>query len=77
MPSLKMKAKLNVDCFRQKTGLHVCQKSSIISKHSSHIRISSQTAEFESYLQSCQDGKEQKFSTGRNLSALTKEFNID
>ena len=61
MPSLKMKAKLNADCLRQKTGLHVCQKSSIISKHScSHIRISPQTDEFESCLQSCQDGKEQK-----------------
>ena len=42
--------------FKTKSGLRVCQKSSMISKHScSRIRISQQTAEFESCIQSCQD----------------------
>lgn len=58
MPSLKMKTKLSTSCFKEKNGLHVCQKSSQISKNScSYVRISEQTAEFDSFIHKCQDGK--------------------
>lgn len=39
MPSLQMKMKSTMGCLREKNGLHVCQKSTKISKNSSsHIR---------------------------------------
>lgn len=59
MPSLKMKTKLSMGCFKEKNGLHVCQKSSIISKKScSYVRISEHTAEFDTCIHECQDGKQ-------------------
>lgn len=82
MPSLKMKTKLNADCLRQKNGLHVCQKSSTISKHScSRIRISQQTAEFESCIQSCQDvsssNEVSTQDTGSNEAAIDQQELLD
>ncbi|KAA8519566.1 hypothetical protein F0562_013810 [Nyssa sinensis] len=57
MPSLKMKTKSTMDCLREeKNGLRVCQKSSMISKNScSRVRISQQSAEFETSVQNCWD----------------------
>ncbi|XP_059664702.1 uncharacterized protein LOC132310889 isoform X2 [Cornus florida] len=53
MPSIKMKTKSTTGCLRERKGLHVCQKSSMISKN--HFRISQQAAEFETSVQNCQD----------------------
>ena len=48
MPAFKMKAKLVTCCIREGTCLHVCQKSSKISKSScSHVRISQEMAELD------------------------------
>ncbi|GMP71981.1 hypothetical protein CsSME_00030192 [Camellia sinensis var. sinensis] len=56
MPSLKMKTKSTVGCLREKNGLHVCQKSNMISKNScSNVRISHQTAEFDSIIQNSEN----------------------
>ncbi|KAF5475210.1 hypothetical protein F2P56_007040 [Juglans regia] len=56
MPSLKMKTKLSTSCFKETNGLHVCPKSSKISKNScSYVRISEQAAEFDSFIHKCQD----------------------
>ncbi|KAL7211506.1 hypothetical protein ACSBR2_014383 [Camellia fascicularis] len=56
MPSLKMKTKSSVGCLREKNGLHVCQKSNMISKNScSNVRISHQTAEFDSIIQNSEN----------------------
>lgn len=57
MPSLKMKTKSIIGCLKEKYGLHVCQKSSMISKNPlSHDRVA-QNAEIGTYTQSSQDGK--------------------
>lgn len=59
MPSLKMKTKTNVGCLREKNGLHVCQKSSIISKKvCSNVRISEHAADLHTCIRNCQDGKQ-------------------
>ena len=59
MPSLKMKTKSSAGSVKEKYGLHVCLKSSVISKKScSHVRISQQTAEFDSCSGDCSDGKQ-------------------
>ncbi|XP_059438021.1 uncharacterized protein LOC132170892 isoform X3 [Corylus avellana] len=56
MPSLKMKTKLSTGCFKEKNGLHACQKSSKISKKScSYVRISEHTAEFDTCIPECED----------------------
>ncbi|XP_062094675.1 phosphatase PSR1 isoform X2 [Humulus lupulus] len=56
MPSLKMKTQSSTACLREKNGLRVCQKSSIISKKAcSHVRIPDHTADLDACLQSCQD----------------------
>ncbi|KAA8514993.1 hypothetical protein F0562_018220 [Nyssa sinensis] len=56
MPSLRMKTKSTTDCLREKNGLHVCQKSSMISKNScSHVKISQEAAKFETRIQNCED----------------------
>nr|XP_043620958.1 uncharacterized protein LOC122592728 isoform X1 [Erigeron canadensis] len=48
MPSLKMKMKSTMGCLREKNGLHVCQKSSKISKNSfSQVRTLQQEAQLE------------------------------
>ena len=58
MPSLKMKPKSTVGHLREKNGVHVCQKSNMISKNScSNVRISHQTAEFDSIIQNSENGK--------------------
>ncbi|XP_059669242.1 uncharacterized protein LOC132314373 isoform X2 [Cornus florida] len=52
MPSLKMTTKSSSGCLREKSGLHVCQKSSMISKNScSHVRISRQATDFQTSIQ--------------------------
>lgn len=57
MPSLRMKAKLCTGTFREKNGLHVCQKSCVISKKTcSHVRVSQQAAELDTFCQSCHEG---------------------
>ncbi|XP_052203332.1 uncharacterized protein LOC127808767 [Diospyros lotus] len=57
MPSLKMKTKSTAGCLREKNGLRVCQKSSMISKNSlSRVRILGDTAEFDYCNQNSQDG---------------------
>ncbi|XP_022723967.1 uncharacterized protein LOC111280770 isoform X3 [Durio zibethinus] len=49
MPSLRMKTKSSTGSLREKNGLWVCQKSSMICKRPcSHVRISPQGAEFDS-----------------------------
>ncbi|KAL9452271.1 hypothetical protein AB3S75_008125 [Citrus x aurantiifolia] len=56
MPSLKMKTKSSTGSIKEKYGLHVCVKSSVISKKScSHVRISQQTSEFDSCSGDCSD----------------------
>ena len=48
MPAFKMKAKLVTCSIREGTCLHVCQKSSKISKSScSHVRMSHEMAELD------------------------------
>ena len=59
MPSLKMKHNLSMHCLKEKYGLHVCQKSSKVSKKScSYVRITEQTAEFDTCIHKCQDGEQ-------------------
>jgi CTD small phosphatase-like protein 2 len=59
MPSIKMKHNLSTGCLKEKYGLHVCQKSSKVSKKPcSYVRISEQTAEFDTCIHKCQDGKQ-------------------
>ncbi|KAM7500628.1 hypothetical protein LguiA_025042 [Lonicera macranthoides] len=53
MPTLKMKNKSTTGNAREVNGLHVCQKSIIISK--SNVTISQQAAGFEVYAQKKQD----------------------
>ncbi|CAL5412447.1 unnamed protein product [Camellia sinensis] len=68
MPSLKMKTKSTVGCLREKNGLHVCQKSNMISKNScSNVRISHQTAEFDSIIQNSENG-------GKLISLCSKVY---
>ncbi|KAM6552248.1 hypothetical protein CsatB_002056 [Cannabis sativa] len=56
MPSLKMKTQSSTGCLRERNGLRVCQKSTIISKKTcSHVRIPDHTADLDTCVQSCQD----------------------
>ncbi|KAL4627441.1 hypothetical protein ACB092_05G165900 [Castanea dentata] len=56
MPSLKMKHNLSMHGLKEKYGLHACQKSSKVSKKScSYVRITEQTAEFDTCIHKCQD----------------------
>lgn len=58
MPSLKMKTQSSTGCLREKNGLRVCQKSSIISKKAcSPVRVPECAADLDACLQNCQDGK--------------------
>ena len=58
MPSVKMKTKSSAGCFVEQNGLHVCQKSSMISKNLlSRVKISQQAAELETCIPSSQDGE--------------------
>ncbi|CAI9292993.1 unnamed protein product [Lactuca saligna] len=53
---LKMKMKSTMGCLREKNGLHVCQKSSKISKNSSsHIRSFHQEAQLETCISNKHD----------------------
>ncbi|XP_023543812.1 uncharacterized protein LOC111803570 isoform X1 [Cucurbita pepo subsp. pepo] len=54
MPSIKMKAKLSSSCLREKHGLRVCQKSSVISKKACFLpRVSEETDEFNGCITQC------------------------
>ncbi|TYI59535.1 hypothetical protein E1A91_D10G043400v1 [Gossypium mustelinum] len=56
MPSLRMKAKSSTGSLREKNGLRVCQKSSVICKRPCcHVRVSQQGAEFSSCSQNSHD----------------------
>ncbi|KAK9064350.1 hypothetical protein SSX86_015732 [Deinandra increscens subsp. villosa] len=56
MPSLKMKMKSTMGCLREKNGLHVCQKSSKISKNSlSQFKCFQQETQLEAYVSSKKD----------------------
>ncbi|KAL3833589.1 hypothetical protein ACJIZ3_008325 [Penstemon smallii] len=56
MPSLKMKTKSSVCCLKEKNGLHVCQKSRMISKNPlSHAKVFHNAEEIGTYNQSSQD----------------------
>ncbi|XVE88322.1 hypothetical protein DITRI_Ditri19aG0060500 [Diplodiscus trichospermus] len=56
MPSLRMKTKSSTGSFREKNGLRVCQKSSIICKSSCCcVRVSPQGAEFTACIQNSHD----------------------
>ncbi|KAB2060753.1 hypothetical protein ES319_A10G040700v1 [Gossypium barbadense] len=56
MPSLRMKAKSSTGSLREKNGLRVCQKSSVICKRPCcHVRVSQQGAEFSSCIQNSHD----------------------
>ncbi|KDO78049.1 hypothetical protein CISIN_1g011481mg [Citrus sinensis] len=71
MPSLKMKTKSSAGSIKEKYGLHVCVKSSVISKKScSHVRISQQTAEFDSCSGDCSD-------VSSSMEASTLGFNCE
>ncbi|KAJ4703779.1 CTD small phosphatase-like protein 2 [Melia azedarach] len=71
MPSVKMKTKSSTVSVKEKYGLHVCLKSSVISKHScSRVRISQQTAEFDACSENCRG-----VSSGMGVS--TPGFNCD
>ncbi|XAR66661.1 Phosphoprotein phosphatase [Bertholletia excelsa] len=55
MPSLKMKTKSTTGCLREKKSLHLCQKSSMISKNPcSRVRILPAEAEFDICIQNSQ-----------------------
>ncbi|KAI7742967.1 hypothetical protein M8C21_030249, partial [Ambrosia artemisiifolia] len=54
MPSLQTKMKSTMGCLREKNGLHVCQKSSKISKNSSP-QVKSFQKEIETYVPSKKD----------------------
>lgn len=57
MPSFKMKAQSSTGCLREKKGLRVCQKSSVITKKAcSHVRKSELTADLDT-CKNCQEGK--------------------
>ncbi|KAK2642723.1 hypothetical protein Ddye_024486 [Dipteronia dyeriana] len=71
MPSLKMKTKSSTASVKEKYGLRVCLKSSIISKHScSHVNISQQTAEFDMCTNNCHDAIEQEEFLGEEKSQI-------
>ncbi|KAI3719714.1 hypothetical protein L6452_20616 [Arctium lappa] len=56
MPSLKMKTKSSADSLTENNGLHVCQKSSKISKNSfSHVRNFQHEAELDTCIPNKQD----------------------
>ncbi|KAK6124144.1 hypothetical protein DH2020_042117 [Rehmannia glutinosa] len=56
MPSLRMKTKSTTGCLKEKDGLQVCRKSSMISKNSlSRARVSQTAEEICVYTQSDQD----------------------
>ncbi|KAL5577131.1 hypothetical protein UlMin_018830 [Ulmus minor] len=56
MPSLKMKTQSSTQCLREKKGLHVCQKSTIISKKACfHVRIPEHTANLDTCIQNCHE----------------------
>ncbi|PON84949.1 Dullard phosphatase domain [Trema orientale] len=51
-----MKTQSSAGCLREKNGLRVCQKSSIISKKPcSHVRIPERTADVDTCVQNCKD----------------------
>ncbi|XWS15919.1 hypothetical protein CRYUN_Cryun34aG0043500 [Craigia yunnanensis] len=57
MPSLRMKTNSSTGSLREKNGLQVCQKSSMVCKRScSHVRVSQQGAEFSKCIQNSHDG---------------------
>ncbi|KAK6124114.1 hypothetical protein DH2020_042140 [Rehmannia glutinosa] len=59
MPSLRMKTKSTTGCLKEKDGLQVCRKSSMISKNSlSRARVSQTAEEICVYTQSDQDGSD-------------------
>ncbi|OVA19779.1 NLI interacting factor [Macleaya cordata] len=56
MPALKMKTKPCTGCSREAKGLHVCHKSSKISKNSfSQVRLSQHTADLEASIENHHD----------------------
>ncbi|XWS19782.1 hypothetical protein CRYUN_Cryun31cG0046300 [Craigia yunnanensis] len=56
MPSLRMKTNSSMGSLREKNGLHVCQKSSMICKRPcSHVWVSQQGAEFSKCIQNFHD----------------------
>ncbi|PIN13823.1 TFIIF-interacting CTD phosphatase, including NLI-interacting factor [Handroanthus impetiginosus] len=57
MPSIKMKTKSNSGCLKEKNGLHICRKSSMISKNPlSRAKVPQNAEEICIYAQSNQDG---------------------
>ncbi|KAF8410996.1 hypothetical protein HHK36_003535 [Tetracentron sinense] len=74
MPALKMKTKLSTGCLREGNGLHICRKSSKISKNScSQVRVCQQIAELDtakSAIQNCQD-------VSSNIEESTQEIKHD
>ncbi|XVE51546.1 hypothetical protein DITRI_Ditri02bG0050600 [Diplodiscus trichospermus] len=56
MPSLRMKSNSSTGSLREKNGLHLCQKSSMICKRPcSHVRVSQKGAEFSRCSQNSHD----------------------
>ncbi|CAA2952293.1 CTD small phosphatase 2 [Olea europaea subsp. europaea] len=67
MPSLKMKTKSATGCLRERDGLRVCRKSSMITKSPlSQARISQNTEEVETVV-----------DTGRDVSSCDKVYSQD
>lgn len=84
MPSLKMKMKSTTGCLREKNGLHVCQKSSKISKNSTpQIRSFQQDAQLETCISNkhddsfcCEATVEELRNDGTNCCELLDEESI-
>ncbi|GMI93529.1 SCP1-like small phosphatase 4 [Hibiscus trionum] len=71
MPSLRMKTKSSTGSLREKNGLRVCQKSSMICKRPCcHVRVSQQGAEFSSCIQNSHDDSS-------NVEVISQVFETD
>lgn len=74
MPSFKMKAQSSMGCLREKNGLRVCQKSSVITKKAcSHVRKSEHTAD----LNTCTNCQEVPSSMDVSIKEIGRDEAID
>ncbi|KAK6932264.1 FCP1 homology domain [Dillenia turbinata] len=77
MPALQMKTKIGRGCLKEKNGLHVCQKSSVISKiPCSNARTSHQKADLDFCIRDFEDvssRREIATEDGRNDEAVDNQ----
>ncbi|GFY88627.1 SCP1-like small phosphatase 4 [Actinidia rufa] len=75
MPSSKMKTKSTTSCVREKHGLRICQKSSMICKNScSRVRISQAAADFDACIHIGQDGNNEYFEVQLSGAGINKDL---